>query len=80
VFDKLPGEMRKNLSRGQGDRNWLPCDLCRAIYNEINITEARSDISIQPEVETYGSSASLFTGARSISGLNSAHVTRTGIM
>ncbi|XP_060568771.1 uncharacterized protein LOC132727352 [Ruditapes philippinarum] len=79
VLDKLPGEMTKNLARGHGDRNWLLCDLRRAIYNEINIMEAGSYNSIQPEVETYGSTASLFTGARSTRVSNSAHVTRTGI-
>ena len=54
VLDKLPGEIRKNLAREHGDRNWKLDDLRRAINREINIIEAGVPRN-QPDIEAYGS-------------------------
>ena len=65
VLNKLPGDIREHLARQHGDDDWLLSDLRRAIFKEINIKEAGAPSNVfRPEVESYGSAASLFAGAK----------------
>ena len=65
VLNKLPGDIRAHLAHQHGDDDWLLSDLRRAIFKEINIKEAGTPSNVfRPEVESYGSAASLFAGPK----------------
>ena len=42
ILNKLPSEMRRNLTREHGSTNWMLSDLRRGIYKELNIIKAGS--------------------------------------
>ena len=64
VLEKLPCDIREHLERQHGNDDWLLSDLRYAIFNEINIKEAGASSMVQTEAELYGSTASLFAGAK----------------
>jgi len=73
-------DIRRNLSREQGDVNWILCDLWRAIYREISIMEAGS--SIKPDVKPFHATALFYTGTNKMKKLKrsntySAVISRT---
>ena len=64
VLEKLSCDIREHLARQHGDDDWLLSDLRYAIFKEIKIKEASVSNMVQPEAELYGSTASLFAGAK----------------
>ncbi|KAJ8312241.1 LOW QUALITY PROTEIN: hypothetical protein KUTeg_009614, partial [Tegillarca granosa] len=42
IMNKLPVEVKQNLTREHGNNNWTLCELRKSISNEINITEAEN--------------------------------------
>ena len=64
VLEKRLCDIREHLGRQHGDDDWLLSDLRYAIFKEIKIKEAGASNMVQPEAELYGSTASLFVGAK----------------
>ena len=64
VLEKSPCAIREHLARQHDDDDWLLSDLRCALFKEIKIKEAGASNMVQPEVELYGSTSSLFAGAK----------------
>ena len=64
VLDKMPSEVRRQLTCENGDNDWVLADLRRSINSEIGILEAGT-ARREPEVDDYETTASFLTGARS---------------
>ena len=60
ISNKLPREMRRNLTREHGSTNWKLSDLRRGIYKELNIMEAGSS-SFLDATEDSGATAAFYT-------------------
>ena len=60
ILNKLPSEMRRNLTREHGSTNWMLSDLRRGIYKELNIMEAGSD-SFLDATEDSSATAAFYT-------------------
>ena len=60
ILNKLPSEMRRNLTREHGSTNWMLSDLRSGIYKELNIMEAGSD-SFLDATENSSATAAFYT-------------------
>ena len=60
----MPGDVRRQLTRENGDNDWVLADLHRAINREIGILEAGT-ARRETEVDEYEATASFLTGGRS---------------
>ncbi|KAH3820774.1 hypothetical protein DPMN_122523 [Dreissena polymorpha] len=65
VIDKLPADIRKNLSRVNENKDWTLQDLRRAINKKINNLEIGSGrFNTIPEAEAHNPTALLHTSTR----------------
>lgn len=63
VLEKMPGEIRKQLARENGDNDWVLADLLRAINRETGIMEAGTTHT-EPGFDDYATTASFHTTAK----------------
>ncbi|XP_053388631.1 uncharacterized protein LOC128551742 [Mercenaria mercenaria] len=62
VIDKLPSEIRRNMTRNHGNNRWQLCELREAIRTELDIIEAGDSISTgQHGLYRYSTTASFLT-------------------
>ncbi|XP_069138142.1 uncharacterized protein [Argopecten irradians] len=63
ILNKLPGEIRKNLTREHGMNNWTLGELRKCLFKEISIMEAGQSFDSHTNTPSY--TATFFTGTES---------------